>query len=88
MDDKFVDEMNELAEQAIIAFKKLADALQTVVDSISNFAEEINSAVADCIERYENMKKEREKWIVQKFSKIRPLLLDKRSKVHRCRNCC
>ena len=50
-----------------------------ILDAIAGVLEKIKSCLV-----YGN----KTKWRIPHPQKIRPLLLDKRSKVHRCRNCC
>lgn len=64
---------------------------QALIDMTSALAEAIRAIVdiaKQALDLTASRDRERAKWRRCNAPKIRPLLLDKRSKVHRCRNAC
>lgn len=76
----FYESVCEAARELSEAFGDLAEMYDESIESASTF---INEVIKKLYERG----KERRKWLVKSVS-IRPLLLDKRRKCHRCRNNC
>lgn len=85
-----MDDFNEAMIKAQQAAKALHNAIASVLDAwIQAFSETLD-AIADLLEKIKSclVYGNKPKWRIPHPQKIRPLLLDKRSKVHRCRNCC
>lgn len=66
------------------AYKAICDAVQPLADLLRQIAD----AVQDIPGIIYNQKQDRKKWRMVKRIKLRKLLLDKRSRIHRCRNNC
>lgn len=70
---------NRLAEEATKAYNDFLEALKKAVDVLGDICEDILKAIdIQCGTS--------RKWRKMEATKIRPLFLDKRSKIHRCRN--
>lgn len=74
---KVMDDFNALRQAILDVRPYLKDVLSEAV--------EVGQQVLEIISSRD---RERAKWRRFNAPKIRPLLLDKRSKVHRCRNAC
>lgn len=83
MDEKTTQATNELVERFSQAF---IEAFQPVIGHVSEVLDEIAKIAQDVINAINQQQKERSKWRILKIQAIKPLLLDKRSKIHRCRN--
>ena len=75
--------VQQIAEELHNAIARILDnwiqGVSETLDAIYELIEKIKSNIA-CGTK--------QKWIIPRMQRIRPLLLDKRGKVHRCRNCC
>lgn len=60
----------------------------SILQVIQEFSDEILKIWNGFLERIAGETQEQPKWRRFNAPKIHPLLLDKRSKVHRCRNAC
>lgn len=83
MDEKTIQVINEVAErfrQAVI------EAFRPVIEHVSEVLGEIAKIAQDVINAINQRQKERSKWRIEKIQATKTLFLDKRSKVHRCRN--
>lgn len=80
----------ESAQKAIEEYtenvKNLYQAILDMLPSLSDVLSEFVTVCKETLEKIQVVKKA--KWHIEKCKKIKPLLLDKRSKVHRCRNTC
>lgn len=80
--DVFIEAVHRVAEVLSDLFNALCDVLHDALPML----EEIERQRLIAAEKIDRRNAERSKWRRMKPSVIRPLMLDKRSKVHRCRN--
>lgn len=82
-----MDECKELQEATVSSLEQLREwffeACKSFLDSCKQASEDIISSG-----KSSDKKVKHKNYIVKKCTKIKPLLLDKRSKIHRCRNTC
>lgn len=85
-----MDDFNEVMIKAQQYAEELHNAIAIVLDDWIKAVSDIIDAIADVLEKIKSclVYGNKTKWRIPHPKKIRPLLLDKRSKVHRCRNCC
>lgn len=85
MDEKWDDELSQIVNSITEAFSPIADAFKEFSDAI---AEILPDVISEAVNICEKGGKERKSWLRMKYQKPRPLFLDKRTVVHRCRNNC
>lgn len=85
-----MDNFNEVMIKAQQVAEALHNAIASVLDAWIQPVSETLDAIADVLEKIKScpVYGNKPKWRIPHPQRIRPLLLDKRSKVHRCRNCC
>lgn len=85
-----MDDFNEAMIKTQQAAEALHNATASVLDAWIQAVSETLDVIADVLEKTKScpVYGNKPKWRIPHPQKIRPLLHDKRSKVHRCRNCC
>ena len=83
MDEETMRAVNESVKRLFDAFLAWLEPVKELADkAVASLAETVN-AILEAIKRRQ---KERSKWRRMPLQIIHPLLLDKRSRIHRCRN--
>lgn len=75
-------------EEYLENVKSIYQAILDMMPSLSDVLSEFVTVCKEVLEKIQVEKKARQKRHIEKCKKIKPLLLDKRSKIHRCRNAC
>ena len=85
-----MDDFNESMIKAQHLAEELHNEIASAVDTLIQAVSEALDAIADALEKIKSVPVygKKPKWRIPQPQIIRPLLLDKRSKVHRCRNYC
>ena len=85
-----MDDFNESMIKVQQLAEELRNEIASVVDTLIQAVSETLDAISDAFEKIKSglVYGKKPKWRIPQPQRIRPLLLDKRSKVHRCRNCC
>lgn len=92
MDEQTIKAINEAAERFNAALLKAFEPIKEWAKKSNASLAEIADAISEIYDAFfvqksiEKIENERSKWRRMAPPKIRPLLLDKRSKTHRCRN--
>lgn len=86
LDPDTVEAMEEAAAKIAEAFRAILDAISESCYAISETFEGFLRTVVEAEEKAAKLRKERLAWKRSVNTKIRPLMLDRRSRVHRCRN--
>lgn len=87
--EKVLTALSELWEPLIEAIDEFislfADAISDLLN-VTEIAALIEREYLDTLNAIEQRKRERAKWRREVTRTLKPLMLDKRSKIHRCRN--
>lgn len=87
--EKFCDALTEALEHIAERFEQFADYIVEIANTITRACDKVGDISAqylESIKAIDKLEKERFRWSRIYPHKIKPLLLDKRSKIHRCRN--
>lgn len=70
------------------ALEKFSDEINEACASMQEAWEELQKYAYDCIEESKKKAGQRKQWRRETRVLLRPLLVDKRMKIHHCRNAC
>lgn len=84
----YMESAQKAIEEYLENVKSIYQAILDMMPSLSDVLSEFVTVCKEVLEKIQVEKKARQKWHIGKCKKIKPLLLDKRSKIHRCRNAC
>lgn len=84
----YMESVNKAIKEYIENIKSIYQDIWDMLSSLSDVLSECVTVCKEIFEKIQVEKKARQKWRIEKCKKIKPLLLDKRSKIHRCRNVC
>lgn len=84
----YMESAQKAIEEYLENVKSVYRAILNMMPSLSDVLSEFVTVCKEVLEKIQAEKKAQQKWHIEKCKKIKPLLLDKRSKIHRCRNTC
>lgn len=82
-----MDEWKELQESMVISWEQFYEWFCELCKPFLDICKQVSEYSGSSGKSSDKIVKQKN-YIVNKCKKIKPLLLDKRSKIHRCRNTC